>query len=286
MISEHKWVTCANGAIPSMAVVAGHDSDGDTIYIGRADYEGDRLPAKVIPAKGKGYVCYGGKEIEVDTYDVLSGLRYQWVPAANGDVPEAAVKVGRACDGDFLYAGRGHWEGSLTVGKVHPSHGCLYIPYGEEEVKLYEYEVLTQPDVWIAATADSMPEDALEGGRDADGDTIYVGRVFKDGDLMPAKVIPNKGGAYVCWGSEEHKVENFQVLIGAGFMWTVCDNGNIVPGAVPAGNTSDGETLYIGRAEHAGSLCVGKVHPSHGCLYIPFGGGEEKVDSYEVLIRT
>ncbi|XP_073829706.1 uncharacterized protein [Musca autumnalis] len=282
---DHKWVTCANGAVPSLGVVAGHDSDGDTIYIGRADYENDRLPAKVIPSKGKAYVCYGGKEIEVDTYEVLTGLRYAWVAAANGDVPEAAVKVGRAADGDFLYAGRGSWEGSVTVGKVHPSHGCLYIPYGEEEIKLTEYEVLTQPDQWISATADSFPEDALEGGRDADGDTIYVGRVFKDGDLMPAKVIPNKGGAYVCWGGEEEKVDNFQVLVGAGFMWVACENGNIVPGAVPAGTTCDGETLYIGRAEHAGSLCVGKVHPSHGCLYIPFGGGEEKIDSYEVLVR-
>lgn len=276
----------ANGSIPSLAVVAGHDSDGDTIYIGRAEYSGDLLPAKVIPNKGKAYVSYGGQEIEIDSYEVLSGLRYQWIPAANGDVPPAAVKVGRAADGDFLYPGRGHHEGSLTVGKVHPSHGCLYIPYGDEEVKLTEYEVLTQPDQWIAATADSMPEDALEGGRDADGDPIYVGRVFKDGDLMPAKVIPNKGGAYVAFGSEEHKVENFQVLAGAGFMWTPCENGNIVPNAVPAGSTCDGETLYIGRAEHEGSLCVGKIHPSHGCLYLPYGGGEVKVETYEILVRT
>ncbi|XP_061396626.1 uncharacterized protein LOC133332257 [Musca vetustissima] len=282
---DHKWVTCSNGAVPQLAVVGGHDSDGDTIYIGRADYEGDRLPAKVIPSKGKAYVSHGGNEIEVDTYEVLTGLRYQWVPAANGDVPETAVKVGRSADGDFLYAGRGNWEGSVTVGKVHPSHGCLYIPYGEEEVKLTEYEVLTQPDQWISATVDSFPEDALEGGRDADGDAIYIGRVFKNGDLLPAKVIPNKGGAYVCWAGEEEKVENFQVLVGAGFMWVGCENGNIVPGAVPAGSTCDGETLYIGRAEHAGSLCVGKVHPSHACLYIPFGGGEEKIDCYEVLVR-
>ncbi|XP_065364664.1 uncharacterized protein LOC135957789 [Calliphora vicina] len=282
---EHNWINCANGAAPSMAVVAGHDSDGDTIYIGRAEYSGDLLPAKVVPNKGKAYVSFGGQEVEVESYEVLSGLRYQWIPAANGDVPPAAVKVGRAADGDFLYAGRGNYEGSLTVGKVHPSHGCLYIPYGDHEVKLTEYEVLTQPDQWIAATADSMPEDALEGGRDADGDAIYVGRVFKDGDLMPAKVIPNKGGAYVAFDSEEHKVENFQVLAGAGFLWTHCDNGNIVPGAVPAGNTSDGETLYIGRAEHEGSICVGKVHPSHGCLYLPYGGGEIKVESYEILVR-
>uniref|UniRef100_A0A1I8M5Y8 Uncharacterized protein n=1 Tax=Musca domestica TaxID=7370 RepID=A0A1I8M5Y8_MUSDO len=282
---DHKWITCDNGTVPPLAVVGGYDSDGDTIYIGRAEFAGDLLPAKVIPAKGKAYVCYDGKEYEIETCEVLTGLRYQWIAAANGDVPEAAIKVGRASDGDFLYAGRGFWQGSLSLGKVHPSHGCLYIPYGAEEVSLTDYEVLTQPDQWISATADSMPEDALEGGCDVDGDPIYVGRVCRHGDLLPAKVIPNKGGAYICWDGEEEKVEDFQVLVGAGFMWVACENGNIVPGAVPAGITCDGETLYVGRAEHAGSLSVGKVHPSHGCIYIPFGGEEASIESYEVLVR-
>jgi len=28
--------------------------------------------------------------------------------------------------------------------KVHPSHGCLYIPYDSEEVKIFAYEVLSR----------------------------------------------------------------------------------------------------------------------------------------------
>jgi len=283
---EHKWIACSNGDVPPLAVISGTDSDGDVIYIGRAEYSGDLLPAKVIPNKGKAYVSYGGEEIELNSYEVLSGLHYEWVPDSNGNVPEAAVKVGRAADGDYLYAGRGLYEGSVTLGKIHPSHGCLYIPYGAEEVRLTEYEVLIQPDKWIDATANTMPEGVLEGGRDADGDTIYVGRVFFEGDLLPAKIIPNKGGAYVCINGEEHKLESFQVLAGAGFMWSHCSDGNVVPGAIPAGNTNDGETLYIGRAEYNGSVSVGKVHPSHGCLYLPFGGEEVKIESYEILVRV
>ena len=283
---DHKWLSSSGGAVPSLAVAAGHDSDGDDIYIGRAEYEGDLLPAKVIPNKGKAYVSFGGSEVGLEDYEVLSGLYYEWAPSSHGEVPHGAVKCGRTADGEFLYAGRAHWEGSLTVGKVHPSHGCLYIPYGEEEVKLTEYEVLVQPDKWIDATADSLPEFALEGGRDADGDLIYVGRVFRDGDMLPAKVVPNKSGAYVCWGGEEQKVEHFQVLAGAGFEWTSCASGTVAPGAVLAGSTSDGESLYVGRAEHEGSLSIGKVHPSHGCLYLPFGGAELKMDCYEMLVRT
>ncbi|KAM8721238.1 hypothetical protein ACLKA7_007155 [Drosophila subpalustris] len=93
--------------------------------------------------KGKGYVSYAGQEIELENYEVLSGHNYQWLAAENGQVPPGAVKVGQNVDGKFLYAGRGD-AGSLAVDKVHPSHGCLYIPYGSDEVKLFAYEVLSQ----------------------------------------------------------------------------------------------------------------------------------------------
>lgn len=61
-------------------------------------------------------------------------------------------------------------------------------------------------------------------------------------------------------------------------------NGHVPPGAVSAGNQSNGEPLFIGRAHFGGSLTPGKIHRSHGCLYIPFGGAEQSIQQYEVLI--
>ncbi|XP_055914857.1 uncharacterized protein LOC129948065 isoform X2 [Eupeodes corollae] len=283
---DHKWISQSNGSIPSEAVAAGVDSDGDAIYIGRASFNNDLLPAKVIPNKGKAYVSHGGQEHEVSKYDVLCGLYYSWASDTDGNVPPTAVKSGLTCDGETLYVGRGFHQGSLTVGKIHPSHGCLYIPYGESEVKLTSYEVLVQPEQWIEATPDCIPRGAIVAGNDSDGDTIYVGRLKHGGDLLPAKVIPAKGGAYVCYGGEEVKSDNFQMLVGAGFVWADCEEGQVLPGAVPSGNTSDGETLYVGRGHYNGSLSVGKVHPSHECLYLPYGGEEVKLDQYEVLVRV
>lgn len=43
----------------------------------------------------------------------------------------------------------------------------------------------------------SLPETAVAGGRDSDGTTIYVGRAFHNGDMIPAKIIPEKNAAYV-----------------------------------------------------------------------------------------
>lgn len=60
----------------------------------------------------------------------------------------------------------------------------------------------------------------------------------------------------------------------------------MLPNAVPGGRTSSGETLYIGRAWHGGALTPGKIHPSHGNLYLPFAGGEVAVGTYEILIEN
>lgn len=36
------------------------------------------------------------------------------------------------------------YDGMLIPGKVHPSHGCLYICYDGEEISMNEYEVLVE----------------------------------------------------------------------------------------------------------------------------------------------
>lgn len=65
---------------------------------------------------------------------------------------------------------------------------------------------------WVNRSAgQNLPETAVTGGRDIDGSTIYVGRAFHDGDMIPAKVIPDKNIAYVCHNGEEHQKHDFEV---------------------------------------------------------------------------
>lgn len=75
-------------------------------------------------------------------------------------------------------------------------------------------------------------------------------------------------------------------MCGGNVAWIQSGHGSILPNAVPGGVTSAGETLYIGRGWHAGALTPGKIHPSHGSLYIPYGGGEVALRSYEILIEN
>jgi hypothetical protein len=56
--------------VPEGAILAGHDKDGGMLYIGRAFYESDILPAKIVPKHGAAYVAYGGEEHLVSHYEV------------------------------------------------------------------------------------------------------------------------------------------------------------------------------------------------------------------------
>jgi len=286
---HHVWVPFSyGGSVPPHAVHAGHDSNGDAIFVGRSHHSGDWLPAKVIPNKQTAYVCWGGQEIPVHSYEVLTGHQYTWAPSCGGgNVPPGAVTSGTTSNGEPLYIGRGHWQGSITPGKVHPSHHCLYIPYGGQEVRLDSYEVLVRAGLrWIPASGRNLPPQAILAGHDTDGDAIYVGRAHHEGDLLPAKVVINKGQGYVAWGGQEHVKHSFEVLCGEGYNWVGSASGHVPPNAVDAGQTSSGERLYIGRGSHHGSLTPGKVQPSHHCLYIPYGGQEVRLSNYEVLCRS
>ncbi|EDW32139.1 GL10595 [Drosophila persimilis] len=105
-------------------------------------HEGEMLPAKVIPSKGCAYVCYGGYEFQKPTYEVLTGYGYVWIHVQHHGIPPNAVSTGRARNGDPIYFGRGHHQGSLTPGLISSRQRCLYIPYGGREIRLDSYEVL------------------------------------------------------------------------------------------------------------------------------------------------
>lgn len=139
--------------------------------------------------------------------------------------------------------------------------------------------------MWVSTTArDQVPRDAVVGGHDTDRTQIHVGRATHEGDLVPCKVLFSKQAAYVGHNGSEILKHQFEVLVGSDVKWKKEKNGKIPSDAFPGGRTSSGETLYIGRVEHNRSTTVGKVHPSHGCCYIPYGGKEIPFKDYEVLV--
>ncbi|KAF5305390.1 hypothetical protein FQA39_LY09219 [Lamprigera yunnana] len=138
---------------------------------------------------------------------------------------------------------------------------------------------------WVNSSVSGFtPANAVQAGTDSDGSKIYVGRSRFQNYFLPCKIVPQRREAYVAHSCKEHKVTNFQYLCEQKLQWVQSSNGHVPAGAVPGGHTSGGETLYLGRVHHCNAMTVGKVHPSHGCLYIPYGGNEISYKNYEVLV--
>ncbi|XP_026318597.1 uncharacterized protein LOC113229269 [Hyposmocoma kahamanoa] len=148
---------------------------------------------------------------------------------------------------------------------------------------------LPDPIEWVPSsphTAQSLSHRAVVAGKEGwDSSPLWVIRAHHSGDLIPGKLAIKHKHAFIPFGGNELTVHNFEVLCAPPHLirWLPASNGQAPAGAIPGGNTHTGETLYIGRAKHLRSLTPGKVHPSHGCMYMSFGGKEVRHTQYEVL---
>ncbi|XP_046430548.1 uncharacterized protein LOC124184630 isoform X3 [Neodiprion fabricii] len=136
---------------------------------------------------------------------------------------------------------------------------------------------------WVDASGGVVPPGALAGGQD--GEPLFVARARHEGALIPGKLKPSHCVCYIAWGGAEHGKPEYQVLCGSSGTWVPTSGGNVPPNALPAGESEDGEPLFVGRVNHEGTLSIGKVQASHGVLYIPFGGAEVAFPDYEILLQ-
>lgn len=138
------WIPGTNDApAPKAALLAGHDSDGSPIYLGRVMYEGNQLPAKVIPRKKICHTSHQGKELALSSYEALCNAKVSWAPFV-GIIPPNAVLCGRTRWGEGVYIGRGYHKGSMTPGKILENEKVLKIPFGWNELSITGGEILVQ----------------------------------------------------------------------------------------------------------------------------------------------
>lgn len=71
-IIGHEWVVCyPNSTLVPSPLYAGNDADGTPIYLGRAHYNGDVVPAKVRGLNECAYISFNGEEICVSEWEVI-----------------------------------------------------------------------------------------------------------------------------------------------------------------------------------------------------------------------
>ena len=141
------------------------------------------------------------------------------------------------------------------------------------------------PIRFVHASNGQLPPNAYIGGHD--NGPQYVARSYHEGSLVPGKFVPQHGVAYLAWGGKEHAKTQYEVLVQEGpdnLVWVPASGGSLgSTGAVKSGRTGTGGPLYVGRAQINGTWTLGKVNPDHKTCYVPYGGKEHAITSYQVL---
>ncbi|KAM8712944.1 hypothetical protein ACLKA7_013299 [Drosophila subpalustris] len=132
-------------------------------------------------------------------------------------------------------------------------------------------------------------EGAVQCGTDHEGFDTYVARVCLHYDLLPANFVPHKRVVYAPWDQSAHRLNTeVELLIvkDCELKWVPKSFGGVPSNALKTGYAESGEVLYTGRAIHENRMLLGKVHPSHQCLFFPTEVDELRARHYEVLVVT
>ncbi|CAI2723127.1 unnamed protein product [Schistosoma spindalis] len=117
-----------------------------------------------------------------------------WVPAKDGNVPNNALSVSHG-----IYVVRCKHDGQWIPGKAATGHDTAYYPYGGEEKKTREYEVLCDTSFpghqgyeWLSASYGDVPKMAIIAGMSG-GDPLYIAKSSINGESCVGKVSrPNQ----------------------------------------------------------------------------------------------
>ncbi len=142
-----RWAPGQGGAVPSGAQATGYDPGG-FLFTCRAQIEGGTHPGKMRPGLAGCYVPLGGREVQVQQYEVLMGSSYTWVVSRDGTIPAGAVEGGRTRTAQQLYICRAAaYDGRsamLVPGKTGAGLRGCNVGFDSRESTAAMYEVLVR----------------------------------------------------------------------------------------------------------------------------------------------
>lgn len=115
----------------------------------------------------------------------------------------------------------------------------------------------------------------ISAGREGEGEPFIS---FSDGEQLPIAYVGvcTGWGAHGSWIIEAPQGGGGGGSVGSrggAVCWVPASNGQVPPRAFPGGE-DNGEAVYIVRCRFQGGLIPGKLVPSHGQAYVPWGGQE------------
>lgn len=124
----------------------------------------------------------------------------------------------------------------------------------------------------------SMPETVVIGN-ELSNNYYYVCQAYYQGSLIPGKLVA--GNCNIAYNGQEIVLNNYRLLSGQGYQWEPAIPETIPSGAVIGGYESNGQPLYVCRAQYRGEMHPGKIVDNR-CNF-GWGGRERSAAYYEVL---
>jgi hypothetical protein len=133
-------------------------------------------------------------------------------------IPPYAIVAGHA-QGQPLYIARVFVEGGVHNGKASPilAKGAA-IPYDGRELDFATYEILIGNEravKWIKCKGHpkNLGAQPVEGGRESNGDPLYIIQVEHHGEIHPGKGGPKWDFAMYGYGYVEKTSKEYKVLV-------------------------------------------------------------------------
>jgi len=139
----YKWVKWT-GTTPANAV-SDKNNIGKTFIIGRGVYENGLHPGYADPATKKLYTSYGGEEVVLKEFEILTcpQNRLTWIKCNDPkNIGAKAVIGGYEKDDTPLYVTKCMRDKTPYFGKTYKNGYCAYYGYDGKEWKLNDFEYL------------------------------------------------------------------------------------------------------------------------------------------------
>lgn len=135
---------------------------------------------------------------------------YGWINFQPGQQGPHLVAAGQTPDGWPVYVCGAYIQGGFHPGMVLPSSDVCSIGYGGAEQRVTQFQVLTGRGNWKLPWGGNVPDDAIEGGYEADGRKLYICRAA--GTEFAGKYRPGFKGCNIGDGGSEVTYEAFEIL--------------------------------------------------------------------------
>jgi len=114
-----------------------------------------------------------------------------------------------------MFVCRAPLEGGLHMGKIRAGIGGCNIPWGGKEHVLTDFELFLYPSAaqWVSVQGNTIPENAVQGGHEADKSPLYICRANYQSGQHPGKTRKAFNGCNIGYGGKEITIENYEVLV-------------------------------------------------------------------------